>query len=58
MTSCQGHVAGPAPRPSQGRHVAAPDPFPRPVGAARPEAGWSGQTRDGLTITRGGPGPP
>jgi hypothetical protein len=38
------HVAGPAPLPPQGRHVAAPDPSPegggsgppRPVGAVRP----------------------
>jgi hypothetical protein len=42
--SCHRHVAGPAPLPLQGRHVAAPDPFPggegsgppRPVGAVWP----------------------
>jgi hypothetical protein len=41
--SCHTHVAGPAPLPLQGRHVAAPDPSPegggsgppRPVGAVR-----------------------
>jgi hypothetical protein len=42
--SCHGHVAGPAPLPPRGRHVATPDPSPgeggsgppRPVGAGRP----------------------
>jgi hypothetical protein len=42
--TCRRHVAGPAPLPLQGRHVAAPDPFlggggsrpPRPVGAVWP----------------------
>jgi hypothetical protein len=41
---CHTHMAGPAPLPPQGRHVAAPDPSPegvgsgppRPVGAGRP----------------------
>jgi hypothetical protein len=44
MASCHTHVAGPAPLPPHGWHVAAPDPSPegggsgppRPVGAVRP----------------------
>jgi hypothetical protein len=30
----------------------------RGEGVLAPEAGWSGQARDGLAITRGGPGLP
>jgi hypothetical protein len=54
--SCHRHVAGQAPLPPQGRHVVAPDPLPG-GGVRAPEADWSGQARDGLAITRGGPGP-
>jgi hypothetical protein len=33
-------------------------PLPGGRGVRAPEAGWSGQARDGPAITRGGPGPP
>jgi hypothetical protein len=56
--SCHRHVAGPAPLPPRGRRVAAPDPFLGGRGVRAPEASWSGLARDGLAITRGGPGPP
>jgi hypothetical protein len=33
-------------------------PLPGGRGVRAPEAGWSGQARDGTAITRSGPGPP
>jgi hypothetical protein len=46
------------PRPSAGAARGGTGPLPGGREVRAPVAGWSGQTRDGPAITRGGPGPP
>jgi hypothetical protein len=47
-----------SPAPSAGAARGGTGPLPGGRGVRAPEAGWSGQARDGPAITCGGPGPP